>query len=269
MKPLDRRSFVRVAGAGVLTLPVAAGRARARTQRRLLVFTKSSGFVHSPVRSGPDGLCTVDRALITLGREHGFHVTATKDGSIFSSPDLPSFDAFFFVTTGDLTEPGNDGAPPMTAEGKQALLNAVAGGKGFVGVHNATDTFTHPESAEVDPYIAMVGGEFVTHGAPQRATVRVVDPQFPGLPDSPTLERMGEWYVFTKVAADLSPLLILETDGMAGEPYRRDPYPIAWTRLHGSGRVAYNGFGHFDDEWSDGVFPSMLLGMIRWAFGDA
>ncbi len=32
-----------------------------------------------------------------------------------------------------------------------------------------------------DPFIAMLGGEFISHGSQQEARVKVVDPKFPGL----------------------------------------------------------------------------------------
>ena len=59
---------------------------------------------------------------------------------------IARYDAFFLYTTGDLTQDGQDGNPPMSAEGKSALLAAIYDGKGFIGVHAATDTFpTQPD----------------------------------------------------------------------------------------------------------------------------
>ena len=63
--------------------------------------------------------------------------------------------------------------------GKKKLLDAVAAGKGFVGFHAATDSFRTPPD-KVDPYIAMLGGEFVSHGPQQKAKMKLVSPQFPG-----------------------------------------------------------------------------------------
>src|SRR5207248_2927871 len=102
-----------------------------------------------------------------MGARHGFDVECTKDGSVFTPDGLRPFDALFFYTTGDLTTAGTDKQPPMPAGGKEALLAAVRGGKGFVGVHCASDTFhtgpmggEHSEQyvahgAAADPYIAM------------------------------------------------------------------------------------------------------------------
>ena len=64
----------------------------------------------------------------------------------------------------------------MPPEGKTAFLKAIAEGKGFVGCHCASDTFHTPgkrdenqERDKLDPYIAMLGGEFIVHGAQQKA----------------------------------------------------------------------------------------------------
>ena len=51
-------------------------------------------------------------------------------------------------------------------------------------MHCAADTFGHHgkrnKGAE-DPYVQMIGGEFVSHGPQQVATIDVVDPKFPGM----------------------------------------------------------------------------------------
>jgi hypothetical protein len=51
--------------------------------------------------------------------------------------------------------------------------------------------------------------------------------------------------------------------------YRRPPYPLAWARMHGKGRVFYTALGHRDDVWASPMFQSMLVGGIKWATGAA
>ena len=88
----------------------------AAPRRRLLCFTKSSGFQHGPVkRSADGGLSLVERVLKEQGAQHGFDVVCTKDGSVFTPEGLKEFDAIFFYTSGMLTEVGTDGTPPMPA----------------------------------------------------------------------------------------------------------------------------------------------------------
>lgn len=241
-------------------------RAAGGPAKRVLFFTKSSGYQHGVIdRHGGAALAYAERILVGLGRQHGLDVTATKDGSIFTPAGLASFDTIAFYTTGDLTQPGTDRQPPMPAGGKDALLAAVAGGTGFVGIHSAADTF-HGHGTAVDPYLAMLGGEFVAHGAQQEATQHVADAKFPGGPAA-DFALAEEWYAFTHLAPDLHPILVQETRGMAGPMYRRPPYPSTWSRRHGRGRVFYTSMGHREDVWTDDTFASLLMGGLTWAAG--
>ncbi|MBP8261194.1 MAG: ThuA domain-containing protein [Verrucomicrobia bacterium] len=250
--------------------------------KRILYFTKSSGFEHSVVKRPASGdLSHSEKVLTDLGRQHGFAVTCTKDGRIFSSPDLASFDVFVFYTSGMLTEPGTDKQPPMTPEGKQALLDAIRRGKGFVGVHAANDSFhVQPDPSDkssrfkaygdkVDPFIAMLGGEFIRHGPQQVATMRVADPRFPGLDGVPErFDSLDEWYTFKDFAPDLHVILVQETRGMKGIDYQRAPFPATWARRHGQGRVFYTSMGHREDVWTHPRFQRILLGGLGWAAGN-
>src|SRR5205085_8895287 len=157
-------------------------------KKSVLVFTKSSGWEHDVVKRVHGEPSIVENAVTSVGRKHGFNVTATKDGNLFDSKDFHQYDAFFFYTTGDLTTAGTDKNPPMTAEGRQKFLDLIRQGKGFIGTHSATDTFHSPgaqtgpgPTTHVDPYIEMIGGEFITHGEQQPSRVRVTDPKFPGM----------------------------------------------------------------------------------------
>ena len=55
---------------------------------------------------------------------------------MFSPEYLAGFDVVIFYTTGDLLSVGTDGYPAMTPAGKQALLDWVANGHGFVAIHS-------------------------------------------------------------------------------------------------------------------------------------
>src|SRR5262249_27547743 len=135
--------------------------------------------------------------------------TCTKDGRVLMD-GLNKYDTFVFYTTGNLTEPGTDKNAPMTAEGKAAFLDAIKNGKGFFGFHSATDTFHTPGDRyrnagdSADPYIKMIGGEFISHGKQQKAKMTVVDAKFPGLKAAGEgFDLMEEWYSFNNFAKDL------------------------------------------------------------------
>lgn len=258
----------------------------APARKRVLVFTKSSGFEHDAIKAvlkdGRPGYALP--VLDELGRKNNIEFVFSKDAWRFTPEYLAGFDAFLFYTTGDLamrkSDPRGDDLPPMTVAGKAALLAAIAGGKGFVGVHSATDTFhtaghnDHvPErwvddGAAADDYVKMIGGEFIRHGKQQVSKLTVADPKFPGLSAVPVdFAPMEEWYSLKNFAPDLHVLLVQETKGMEGDEYRRPPYPSTWVHMHGKGRVFYTNMGHREDIWTNPVFQAVLMGGLNWALG--
>ncbi len=245
-------------------------------QRRVLFFTRSAGFEHDVIRRTGSAWSPAEKAFEEIGRRAGFMVECSKDGRIFDG-SLDAYDAFAFYTSGDLTQSGGDGSPAMTPEGKSRLLAAVEGGKGFLGFHSAADTFHSPAAGEgseakLDPYIAMLGGEFLAHGKEQEASLLLTTTQFAGIADLGLAEGLAftdEWFTFTNYAADLSVLLVQETAMMKGEAYRRPDYPATWTRLHGKGRVFYTSLGHRGDIWENPFFQAIARGALEWISGQA
>ena len=243
------------------------------TKKRILFFTKSSGFEHHSVKRNGAAPSLSELTLSTIGKKHGFEIVAAKDGRVFDG-DVAQYDAFLFYTTGDLTDAGTDGMPPVSPVGKQAILSAIREGKGFVALHSASDTFhskgkRFETQADPDPFIAMLGGEFISHGSQQEARVTVVDSTFPGLLGSgEAFTIKEEWYSLKNFAKDIHVLLVLETDGMQGPEYKRPPFPLAWARKEEKGRVYYNAMGHRDDVWTSERFQQMLAGAIAWATGE-
>ncbi len=248
---------------------------------RVLYFTKSSAFEHSVIKRVDDQPSHSERVLSQLGEQHDIAFTFSKDGSLFTPEYLATFDVLLFYTSGNLLSVGTDGHPAMTPAGKQALLDAVAAGTGFVGLHSCSDTFHTGEGPggppdrlhrfrnygdASDPFIKMLGGEFIRHGPQQTAIARVVSPTFPGFESLGTeLRWHEEWYSLKELAPDMHAFLVLETDGMTGSDYQRPPFPIAWARQHGEGRVVFNALGHREDIWGNDQFQTMIVGALSWA----
>jgi len=250
----------------------------------VLYFTKSSGYQHSVITKTDGKPSYSENVLSKLAPAQGLEFTFSKDGSKFAPEYLAQFDVIMFYTSGDLLSVGTDGAPAMTPAGKQALLDAISGGKGFVALHAASDSFHTNEHGAgnnpnrgpryknygeaADPYVKMLGGEFIKHGPQQVAKARVIDPKFPGFENvGAELNVMEEWYSLKEFAANDHVLLVLETKGMEGSDYARPAYPIAWARTYGKGRAAYNAMGHREDVWDSAAYQSMVVGMIKWAAG--
>jgi type 1 glutamine amidotransferase len=246
--------------------------------RRLLFFHRSAGFQHSVIEEKDGRPCYAETILQPICKEHHWELTSTKNGEVFTPENIDAFDAFLFYTTGDLTAPSaTDGSKPMSKEGKNAFLEAIQNGKGFVGFHCAADTF-HSQGdqgasqpvGQRDPYIDMLGGEFVVHGSQQSTTMTVVDAEFPGAGSLvPNFVKHEEWYSLKNFADDLHVILINETKEMHDKCYERPPYPATWIRNYGKGRVFYTSMGHREDVWTSPQFQSLVVGGILWAVGDA
>jgi type 1 glutamine amidotransferase len=311
---MNRRDFLKTsalaAGASVvlpyfLASPVRAEETTAK--KKVLFFTKSSGFQHSVITRDPNDdkkLAYAEQILTDLGAQHGFDVTCSKDGNVFAPGSIEHFDLYFFYTTGDLTKDsdkyemkkGPDGKkniedkdkrlhrePGMPPGAKEAFLKAIEDGKGFVGFHCATDTFHSPRHVkgkvdllrdvnekgedEFDPYIKMIGGEFIIHGKQQDATLKAIDPNFPGAKAFDNARFTEEWYSLKNFSPDLRVILAQDCTGMEGKMYERPMYPETWARMHGKGRVFYTSMGHREDVWKKPEFLDLVVNAMRWTTG--
>jgi len=273
---LNRRQMLLASGAALIG-PGVVGRsfgAGKRSPKKVLFFTKSSGFEHSVITRKGCSPGLAERILTEIGKEHGFEVFASKDGRLFDPDQIGQWDAFAFETTGDLTTMGDhaDGQP-MSKDGKKAFLDAIRDGKGFIGMHCADDTFHSPgqranQSETLDPYIQMIGGEFIVHGAQQKAKLIVADPHFPGAePFGKSFELLDEWYAHKNFADDLHVIIAHDTEGMKGKMYERPSFPETWARMHGKGRVFYTSMGHREDVWENPMYQGLLIGALDWVTG--
>jgi uncharacterized protein len=270
--PMNRRQMLFASGAAMLGAG-SFGRAFAAADapKKVLFFTKSSGFQHSVITRKGDSLSHAEQILVDLGKQNGFDVTPSKDGRMFEPDKIGEWDAFFFETTGDLTKAGphNDGQP-ISAAGEKALYEAFRSGKGFLGAHCATDTFgPHRGRGTDDPYVQMIGGYFGGHGPQQVAKLEINDVAFPGVKGfgTGTFEINDEWYNNIGLADDLHVIFTHVTEGMKGDDYKRPNYPETWARMHGKGRVFYTSMGHREDVWSNPKFQGLLVGALTWATG--
>ena len=204
---------------------------------RVLMLTATAGFRH-------DAIATAREVMSASG----FSVTPTEDLSRFSAAALSDIDVIMFaLTSGEL---------PFTAAQRTALIDAVNGGKGFVGIHSATDTLY-----EFPDYGRLVGAYFKEHPWTQQARVLVEDASHPatGIRDAFTLEE--EFYTFRENPRGRVQVL-LRLD--AASVNTTGDYPLAWAHSFGNGRAYYNALGHFPATWRDTRFQNQLAAAIRW-----
>jgi len=271
---MNRRSFIESSALGLAAL--AAGSATGRSAlagKKVLFFTKSSGFEHSVIKRGPNGEPShADKIFTEIAKGLGVEVTCSKDGRLFEPDQIGQWDAFAFETTGDLTKTGTDKQPAMSAKGEEALYAAISGGKGFMGMHCATDTFGHHRGkGKDDPFIQMIGGEFISHGPQQVAKLNIHDGKFPGAAafGKDSFEINDEWYSLINLADDIHVIYSQVTKGMNGWEYHRPNFPQTWSRQHGKGRVFYTSMGHREDVWANPHYQHLLSGGLKFILGEA
>jgi len=252
-------------------LPDAAP-AKPAQSRKVLVYTRASGFVHSSI---PLGAKTYE----ALGKKTGaFTVTKiTDDPAVFD--DLKEFDCIVLMsTTGDFLQIKTKDADPELVKAaaakesarKQNLLDFVAGGKGLVGIHAATDAYYKwPEYGE------MIGGYFQNHPY-SKINIKIDDPQSPinAQFEGKNFEFTDEIYVF-KPASPYSRdrvRVLLSVDVSKTEikdQARPDKdYAVAWIRQYGKGRVFYTLLGHREDTYMIPLSVKFMLAGTQYALGD-
>lgn len=260
---MKRRDMLKLSGAaaGLSLFPMGWTAAAEGKKEKILYYTQSAGFRHGPVTRKDGELAFSEKVMVEVGKEHGVEVVCSQDGAVFDG-DLDQYAAIAFYTSGDLTKAAEN---PMSPAGKKKLLDWIAAGGGFVGFHSATDSFRTPPD-KIDPYIEMIGGEFITHGSQQKAKMKVASPKFPGVEDQGDgFEMLEEWYALFKFAKDLHVVLVQETEGMKDACYQRPPFPATWARMHGKGRVFYTSMGHREDVWTNKEhFQPVVLGGFSW-----
>jgi type 1 glutamine amidotransferase len=212
----------------------------------VLVFYKTSGFYHTSI---PAGI----KAIQQLGRDNNFRVDTTNDAGRFQLATLRQYKAVVFLsTTQNVLNPAQ----------QTAFEQYIRLGRGFVGVHAATDT-----EYEWAWYNSLVGAYFNGHPAVQQATVKVVDNKHPATAFLPTQwVRMDEWYNFRNLAPDLRVLATLDETSYSGGT-NGTTHPIAWYHSYDGGRAFYTAGGHTDESYQEPLFLRHLLGGITYAIG--
>src|SRR6266853_1457874 len=232
--------------------------------KKLLVVTVTKGFRHSSIP-------TAEKVLGELAQKSGAftvdYVRTDEDmAQKMTAEALRNYDGGMFAnTTGDLPLPD-----------KQAFLDWIKSGKGFIATHSGSDTFHG-----FPPFIEMLGGEFETHHAQAQVDCINQDPKHPACRHlGPTWHLKDEIYLIKSFdRSKVHVLLMLDK-----HPKDKTPggFPIAWTKDYGKGRVFYTSLGHREDVWDPNTpesfkrenpksvseaYQQHILGGIKWALG--
>lgn len=249
--------------------------------RKLLVFSLTNGFRHQSIATGK-------LALTEMGHTTGAYETVISDDlANFEADRLAGFDAVCFLSTtlevflpkkevfGRMSPAEQAEARERDARLKANLMAFVKGGKGFVGIHAATDTFYDwPE------YGKMINGCFDGH--PWNANTPVSIKVEPGQENHPLVAMMeGKNLEFKEEIYQLRDpydskavhmLMRLDTEKtdmtLPGIKRKDNDFGVSWARHWEKGRVFYTSIGHNHEMfWHPKVLRHYLAG-IQWALGD-
>jgi uncharacterized protein len=213
-----------------------AGSAGAEEKKlKVLVFT--GGQIHDGHGIG----LSMEETLKKAGR---FEITRVEnDLDALVAPKLDPYDVIVFeYTIGTITEPQ-----------KRGLMNAVASGKGLVGIHSACDSFRD------DPdWRAMWGGYFITHPAYRQFQVSVTEEKSPITEGITEFMMTDEQYIL-----DYDPRVKVLATGL----FKGKAMPAIWTKRWGKGRVYYMSFGHDPKACENDMFKNLLVRATIWGGG--
>lgn len=237
-----------IAGLLTATLPALA------EQFNVLLFTKTAGWHHESINAGVT-------AMKKMAERHHFKMDWHEMSSVFADDRLQNYDVIVFLnTTADI----------LNDEQQGAMERFIQSGKGFVGIHSASDT-----EYEWDWYTKMVGRTFHIHPAIQTAEIDVIDRKFPGVERMPdTFLWTDEFYEFGAERIEgLNYILSIDESTydpvadwgrVAGEGMG-DFHPIAWYHEYDGGRAFYTGLGHVPATFEDKMFLEHIYGGLYWA----
>ncbi|MFD2518328.1 ThuA domain-containing protein [Salinimicrobium flavum] len=234
--------FIPLFGTVILLMSLGCG---AQEKDRILVFTKTDGFVHESIPAGKV-------ALMQAGREAGFEVDTTSDASEFRD-NLKKYEVVVFLnTTGNV----------LNERQQSAFEKFIQAGGGFVGIHSAADT-----EYDWPWYGKLVGGYFKSHPHIQEAVINVVDRDHISTAHLPKQwEREDEWYNYKELNPEVNFLATLNEESYEGGE-NGEHHPIAWFHHYDGGRAFYTGGGHTSISYEEPDFLKHVLNGILWAAG--
>jgi len=221
-----------------------------------------------------------------MGEKTGaFEAVISNDLKNFEPENINQFDAICFLnTTKEVFSPDKKSLRKMSAAEKKeadqrearlkkSFMGYIKSGKGFIGVHAATDTFY-----EWPEYGVMIGGYFDGH--PWRSntpvSIKVEDGEEEHVCcahlEGNNLNFREEIYQF-KAPYDSQKVHMLlrldpeQTDLSIGKRKDND-YGVSWIKHHGRGRVFYSSLGHNDHIYDNPKVLQHFLRGIQWAIGD-
>ena len=226
--------------------------------------------------SSYDTIPAANYAIGQIGKRTGaYEAVFSDDVEMFRPERIKQFDAVCFLNTvGVLFE---------DPELKKSLLAFIAGGKGFVGIHDAIATFVqYPKYDQWPPFGQMLGAT-ENGGHPwdgESMTVKVEDPASPlnAVFHGEEFQIADQAFQFQEPALrdHLHVLLSIDVEKTGFSPKHRilpvrmadKDFPVTWIRAYEKGRVFYSSLGHGAPVFWNALLLEHFLAGIQYALGD-
>ena len=274
-------------------LPDKSALAAPKKPRKILVFTRTQGYVHA------DSIVAAKRFYKNAETKLGlWNAVISEDLSMLEHPAIDAFDAVvlaqstrnpFGLNWENLSKlPESEQKKVLAREDAiiENLRKFVQNGKGLVALHAGIDAYNYKPILK-PKFLELVGGNFIGHPYcqfdTQRKIARLDDTKSPvtrgifktdhwSIPNE--IYMMGEYFDRSKCRV----LISLDTlnSEIAREPWlstqlpiRRDrDIPVVWIKSEGSGRVAYDGFFHSGTDFFDKNLQTLHARIVQFAAGD-
>ena len=246
-------------------------------KRKILVFSLHTGYEHWVIPH------TEQMIKIISEKSGAFHVTGSKDISMFEAKNLAKYDAIVLNNTcskGDhrnlfwdklRAESDADSASLMkkALQMEKNLLEYVEKGGGLLLVHGAITTQNNSRA-----FSRLVGASFDYHPPQQAIQVRLADPKHPLVQAFPAggFNHVDEPYFYKNAYADLDfkPLLYFNNSEIKDQknPLTEGKTYLAWIRVQGKGRVMYCSPSHNAQSFENPDLLRFYLNGMQYVVGD-
>lgn len=228
-----------------------------KAPKNILIYTHNGkGYVH-------DNIPHAVEALKKLCSENGYTAESTDDPAVFTPENMKKYRCIIFAST------NNEAFD--TEQQKQAFVEYIRGGGGFVGIHSASGS-----ERKWPWFAAMLGGRFVRHPVLQPFTIKVIDKTHPStkfLGDTWSWE--DECYYTNNLNPDINVLLAVDLTTIKDDKKVEYPgatfgdyFPLAWSHEFDGGRQFYTALGHKAEYYKDEKFLKHILGGIKWTMDE-
>lgn len=202
-------------------------------------------------------LITASLVFQQIGVEAGFATRRAAGTGRFIDPrpETAETDVFLLYLSGG----------QFVTEQQQALADAVALGKGLVGIHCTNVMGWRDDGLDpaCRPFFELLGNRYLSHGPGHhegRHTVEIVaeHPVTEGVAD---FELFDEYYEFEQ--ADDKVVVLAQRRRADGTVI-----PVLYAREAGAGRVVYLSLGHDMRAWGEPSFRRLVRQAMIWAAGE-